>query len=78
MDDEPVLARVPGASSSAPITPTGRRPAGSFAAGLAAYDRLAAAPPARVVVCADTPMLVSLLTALMRRMGWRRPPPRVR
>jgi hypothetical protein len=31
-----------------------------------------------VVVVADTPLLVSVLTALMRRFGWRRPPPRVR
>jgi hypothetical protein len=31
-----------------------------------------------VVVIADTPLLVSLLTALMHRAGWRRPPPRVR
>jgi hypothetical protein len=31
-----------------------------------------------VVVVADTPLLVSLLTALMHRIGWRRPPPRVR
>jgi hypothetical protein len=31
-----------------------------------------------VVVVADTPLLVSLLAALMRRIGWRRPPPRVR
>jgi hypothetical protein len=27
-----------------------------------------------VVVVADTPLLVSLLTALMHRVGWRRPP----
>jgi uncharacterized protein YbjT (DUF2867 family) len=27
---------------------------------------------------ADTPLLVSLLTALMHRINWRRPPPRVR
>jgi hypothetical protein len=32
----------------------------------------------RVVVVADTPLLVSLLTTLMHRAGWRRPPPRVR
>jgi hypothetical protein len=31
-----------------------------------------------VVVAADTPLLVGLLTALMHRIGWRRPPPRVR
>jgi hypothetical protein len=30
------------------------------------------------VVVADTPVLVSLLTAVLRRMGWRRPPPRVK
>ncbi len=48
--------------------------------GLAAVERLpAGAPPARVVVVvADTPLAVSLLTALMRRIGWRCPPPRVR
>ncbi len=47
--------------------------------GLAAVERLpAGAPPPRVVVVADTPWAVSLLTALMRRIGRRRPPPRVR
>jgi hypothetical protein len=51
----------------------------AFAAGLAELDQFAAGwPPARVVVIADTPLLVSLLTALMHRAGWRRPPPRVR
>jgi hypothetical protein len=30
------------------------------------------------MVAADTPLLVSLLTALMHRVGWRRPPSRVR
>ena len=51
----------------------------AFAAGLAELDQFAAGrPPARVVVAADTPLLVSLLTALMHRIGWRRPPPRVR
>jgi hypothetical protein len=30
------------------------------------------------MVVADTPLLVSLLTALMHRAGWCRPPPRVR
>ncbi|MDX6393182.1 MAG: hypothetical protein QOJ73_4245 [Streptosporangiaceae bacterium] len=46
--------------------------------GLAALDRPPAdAPAARVVVIADTPLLASLLTPLMRRIGWRRPPPRV-
>jgi hypothetical protein len=51
----------------------------AFAAGLAGLDHLTADwPPARVVVVADTPLLVSLLTALMHRAGWRRPPPRVR
>jgi hypothetical protein len=44
--------------------------------GLAAFDQLP--PPARVVVAADTPWLVSLLTALMHQIGWHRPPPRVR
>jgi hypothetical protein len=47
--------------------------------GLAAVDRLpAGAPSARVMVVAGTPLAVRLLTALMRRIGWRRPPPRVR
>jgi hypothetical protein len=30
------------------------------------------------MVAADTPLLVSLLTALMHRARWHRPPPRVR
>jgi hypothetical protein len=47
--------------------------------GLAAFDQLRPdAPPARVVVVADTPLLVSVLAALMHRIGWRRLPPRVR
>lgn len=51
----------------------------AFAAGLAAHDRrVPPAPAARIVVVPDTPVLVSLLTAVMRRLGWRRPPPRVR
>jgi hypothetical protein len=51
----------------------------AFMTGLAAFDQLPPdAPPARVVVVAGTPLLVSLLAALMRRIGWRRPPPRVR
>jgi hypothetical protein len=50
----------------------------AFAAGLAELDQFAAGWPARVVVAADTPLPVSLLTALMHRAGWRRPPPRVR
>jgi transposase len=51
----------------------------AFAAGLAELDQFAAGWPAtRVVVVADTPLLVSLLTALMHWAGWRRPPPRVR
>jgi hypothetical protein len=51
----------------------------AFAAGLAAHDRLLPrAPAARIVVVPDTPLLVSLLTAALRRMGWRRPPPRVK
>jgi hypothetical protein len=51
----------------------------AFMTGLAALDQLppGAAPP-RVVVAADTPLLVSLLGPLMRRIGWRRRPPRVR
>ena len=57
---------------------TGGDPA-AFMTGLAALGQLpAGAPPARVVVVADTPWAVSLLTALMRRIGPRRPPPRVR
>jgi hypothetical protein len=48
----------------------------AFATGLAALDPLPAdRPPTRVVVGADTPLLVSVLAALMRRFGWRRPPP---
>jgi hypothetical protein len=51
----------------------------AFAAGLAALDQFPAGRlPARVVVAADTPLLVSVLRALMRRIGWRRPPPRVK
>ncbi|HEX7270281.1 MAG TPA: hypothetical protein VF256_23050, partial [Streptosporangiaceae bacterium] len=46
----------------------------AFAAGLAELDQSAAGwRPARVVVAADTPLLVRLLTALMHRAGWRRP-----
>jgi hypothetical protein len=52
--------------------------AAAFAAGLAELDEFGAGWPARVVVAADTPLLVSLLTALAHRAGWRRPPPRVR
>ena len=49
-----------------------------FAAGLAELDQLVAGrPPARGVVVANTPWPVRLLTALMHRTGWRRPPPRV-
>jgi hypothetical protein len=51
----------------------------AFAAGLAAYDRLPAAEPVtRVVIVPDTPWLVTLLRPLLRRMGRRRPPPRVK
>ena len=51
----------------------------AFAAGLADLDQLlAGGQAARIVVVADTPSLVSLLTVLMHRIGWRRPPPRVR
>jgi hypothetical protein len=51
----------------------------AFATGLAALDPLPADRlPARVVVVADTPLLVSALMALMRRFGLRRPPPRVK
>ena len=57
---------------------TGGDPA-AFMTGLAAVERLpAGAPPARVVVVADTPVLARLLSALMHRIGWRRPPPRVK
>ena len=50
----------------------------AFAAGLAELDQFAAGWPARVVVIADRPLLVNLLTALMHRAGWRLPRPRVR
>lgn len=51
----------------------------AFAAGLADLDQFAAgAPAARVVMAADTPLLVRLLTALMHWAGWHRPPPRVK
>jgi hypothetical protein len=51
----------------------------AFVAGLAELDQFAAGSrPARVVVVAHTPLLVSLLTALMHRAGWHRPLPRVR
>jgi hypothetical protein len=51
----------------------------AFAAGLAAYDRRSPGKPApRVVIVADTPWLVSLLRPILRRMGWRRPPPRIK
>ena len=51
----------------------------AFAAGLAAYDRRPdREPAARVVIVADTPWLVSLLRPILRRMGWRRPPPRTK
>jgi hypothetical protein len=47
--------------------------------GLAAFDQLpAGTPPPRVVVVADTPLLAQLLAALRHRIGWRRPPPRVK
>ena len=52
---------------------------GAFAAGLAAYDRLPDPGPAtRIVVVADQRLLVSLMTAVLRRIGWHRPPPRVK
>jgi hypothetical protein len=51
----------------------------AFAAGLAAYDRLPTGEPVtRVVIVPDTPWLVTLLRPLLRRMGRRRPPPRVK
>jgi hypothetical protein len=51
----------------------------AFAAGLAAYDRLPAEEPVtRVVIVPDTPWLVTLLRPLLRRMGRRRSPPRVK
>jgi len=53
--------------------------AAAFAAGLAELDQFAAGwRPARVVVAARAPLLVSPLRALMHRAGWRRPPSRVR
>ena len=52
---------------------------GAFTAGLAAYDRgIPRAPAAQIVVVPDPPVLMSLLSAVLRRMGWRRPPPRVK
>jgi hypothetical protein len=51
----------------------------AFMAGLTAFDQLPAGTPLpRVVVVADTPLLARLLAALMHRIGWRRPPPRVK
>jgi hypothetical protein len=51
----------------------------AFVAGLAAYERPPArSPAARVVIVADPPWLVGLVRPVLRRMGWRRPPPRVR
>jgi len=51
----------------------------AFMTGLATFDQLQPdAAPARVVVVADTPWLVSLMAALGRRIGWHRPLPRVR
>jgi hypothetical protein len=51
----------------------------AFAAGLAAYERRSSGEPApRVVIVADTPWLVSLLRPMLRRMGWRRPPSRIK
>jgi hypothetical protein len=50
-----------------------------FAVGLAEFDQFPVdGPPARVVVVPDRPLLVSLATALMRWIGWRRPRSRVR
>lgn len=50
-----------------------------FIAGLAALDQVPVpVPPARVVVVADTSWPMRLLAALLRRIGWRRPPPRVK
>jgi hypothetical protein len=51
----------------------------AFAAGLAAYEQRSSGEPApRVVIVADTPWLVSLLRPMLRRMGWRRPPSRIK
>ena len=51
----------------------------AFVTGLAALDQFPLGTPrARVVVVADTPLLARLLTTLMHRIGWRRPPPRVK
>lgn len=78
MDDEQRRRRARRAYIRAHHPDRGGDPA-AFAAGLAALDRApAGVPPARVVVIADTPWLVSLVRALARRIGWRRPPPRVR
>ncbi len=69
----------PGASSSAPITPT---VAATPPPSPPASPPMTGAPPgsllARVVIVADTPWLVSLLRPILRRMGWRRPPPRTK
>jgi hypothetical protein len=52
--------------------------AAAFIDGLAALDDLANEPAARVVVVPDVHWLVRIVTALGRRAGWRRPPPRVK
>ena len=57
---------------------TGGEPA-AFAAGLAELDLAQVpVPSARVALVAHPPLLVGLLKALARRMGGRRPPPRVK
>jgi hypothetical protein len=50
----------------------------AFITGLTRFDlpRLAGRP--RVQVVQRRPWALRLLTALTRRLGWRRPPPRVR
>ena len=69
----------PGASSSAPITPTvAATPPPSPLASPPMTGAPAREPAPRVVIVADTPWLVSLLRPILRRMGWRRPPPRTK
>ena len=69
----------PGASSSGPIIPTAAAtPPSSSPASPPMTSPPPVAPLARVVIVADTPWLVSLLRPVLRRMGWRRPPPRVK
>jgi hypothetical protein len=49
----------------------------AFMAGLAAFDEPAAPRPVRVVIVAGKPWPESLVSALLRRIGRKRRPPRV-